>query len=169
MSGLFQPWDPVKPWPDEPDHVPRATWTSCYSSGCGIEDLFARERFAEHSRETVDWRARPGRARSPPSYFAPHNRKADLNEPTYDGRTVHLIPEVRQALRAFVDAGFLSAPLDEADGGDQLPFTVYCACMSWFHAANAGTTGYAAAHHGRRQPDPRSREPRADRAASPCR
>ncbi len=107
-----------------------------------VEDLTARERFAEHSRETFDG-ALDLAEQVATDYFAGHNRKADLNEPAYDGRTVHLIPEVQPALRAFVDAGFLSAPLDEADGGEQLPFTVYCACMSWFHAANAGTTGYA--------------------------
>src|SRR6478735_3111349 len=108
----------------------------------GVADLLDRKRHAEHSRETFDG-ALDLAEEVATDFFAPHNLTADLNEPTYDGHTVTLIPEVQTALRAFVDAGFLSMPLDEAHGGDQLPFTVYCACMAWFHAANAGTTGYA--------------------------
>ena len=30
-------------------------------------------------------------------YFAPHNKKGDANEPTFDGRTVTVIPEVSTA------------------------------------------------------------------------
>ena len=75
--------------------------------------------------------------------FAPHNRAADLHEPTFDGETVHLVPEVAPALRAFVEAGFLAAPLPEEVDGAGLPQSVYSACMAWFHAANVGTTGYA--------------------------
>ncbi|NVL29254.1 acyl-CoA dehydrogenase, partial [Pseudomonas syringae pv. actinidiae] len=44
------------------------------------EGLTRRERFAEHSRETFD--AALGTARViAEKYFAPHNRKADENEP----------------------------------------------------------------------------------------
>ncbi len=106
-----------------------------------VESLLERKRYAEHSRETFTG-ALDLAEEVATDHFAPHNRTADLHEPTYDGRTVHLTPEVQPALRAFVDAGFLSMPLDAAEGGDQLPFSVYCACMGWFHAANAGTTGY---------------------------
>lgn len=104
--------------------------------------LLDREPFAEHSRDTVDGALDLAEQLATES-FAPHNRAADLAEPTFDGQTVTLIPQVRPALRAFIDAGFLTAPLDEADGGEQLPFSVFCACMSWFHAANVSTTGYA--------------------------
>ena len=107
----------------------------------GTDELLTRKRYSEHSAETFDG-ALDLAEEIATSFFAGHNRKADLNEPTFDGTTVTLIPEVREALTAFVDAGFMSMPLDEADGGDQLPYCVYCACMAWFHAANVGTTGY---------------------------
>jgi butyryl-CoA dehydrogenase len=35
-------------------------------------------------------------------HFAPHNRKADLNEPTFDGERVHMIPEVGAALKVLL-------------------------------------------------------------------
>ena len=38
--------------------------------------------------------------------FAPHNRKSDLDEPRFEGGRVHIIPEVKEALDAFRDAGF---------------------------------------------------------------
>ncbi len=107
----------------------------------GTDALFGRERFAEHSRGTVDAVLDLAEQIATKS-FAPHNRAADLTEPTFDGRTVTLVPQVAPAVRAFIDAGFLTAPLDEGDGGDQLPFSVFSACMSWFHAANVATTGY---------------------------
>ena len=75
--------------------------------------------------------------------FAPHNRAADLEEPRFDGKTVHLHPDVAPALAAFVEAGFLAAPLPAEVDGAGLPQSVYSACMAWFHAANVGTTGYA--------------------------
>ena len=106
------------------------------------DELFERERYAEHSRETVE--ALLDLAEDiATTRFAPHNRAADLQEPRFDGETVHLVPEVADALRSFADAGFVAAPLDASVDGGQLPGSVFNACMAWFHAANAGTTGYA--------------------------
>ena len=62
------------------------------------ESLCARARFADHSRETFD-AALDTAQRIAAEHFAPHNRKADLNEPTFDGKQVHIIPEVKRALR----------------------------------------------------------------------
>jgi alkylation response protein AidB-like acyl-CoA dehydrogenase len=104
--------------------------------------LLARERFAEHSRETVE--AVLDLAETVATdQFAPHNRLSDLSEPTFDGTTVHLVPEVEKALRTYAEAGFLAARMDESVGGLGLPLSVHSACSSWFYAANTGTTGYA--------------------------
>lgn len=106
------------------------------------EELLEREVFAEHSRDTVD-AVLDLAAEVATERFAPHNRAADLAEPTFDGHRVEVHPDVAPALRAFADAGFLAAPLPEEVGGLRLPQSVFGACMAWFHAANAGTTGYA--------------------------
>jgi alkylation response protein AidB-like acyl-CoA dehydrogenase len=74
--------------------------------------------------------------------FAPHNRKADEHEPTFDGTRVHLIPEVKEALDAYVAAGFLAAGEDFENGGMQLPTTVSRACQAIFAGANVATTAY---------------------------
>ena len=107
----------------------------------GTDELLTRPRYADHSRATVD-AVLDLAEQVATTQFAPHNRLADLNEPTYDGRSVTVIPEVGVALRAFADAGFLSASVDGLDVSP-LPASVFAACMSWFQAANAGTSGYA--------------------------
>ncbi len=105
------------------------------------EALIRRERFAEHSRETFD--AAIGTARTiAEKFFAPHNRKADENEPRYENGAAVLIPEVEPAVDAFLEAGFLNAARDFEAGGMQLPTLLSQACFAHFQAANAGTTAY---------------------------
>jgi butyryl-CoA dehydrogenase len=105
------------------------------------EALTGRERFAEHTRETFD--AAIGTARAiAEKYFAPHNRKADEHEPRYENGEAVLIPEVKPAVDAFLEAGFLNATRDFEAGGMQLPTLLSQACFAHFQAANVGTTAY---------------------------
>src|SRR5581483_6828486 len=96
-----------------------------------VAALTSRPRFAEHSRETFD-AALETAARIAEDKFAPHNRKSDLNEPRIRDGRVDLIPEVKVALDALRDAGFLAATQDYGSGGMQLPVVVAQACMAWF-------------------------------------
>jgi len=107
----------------------------------GSDELLTRARYADHSRDTVD-AVLDLAEQVATTHFGPHNRASDLNEPTYDGTRVTVIPEVGVALRAFADAGFLSAAVDGL-GASPLPASVFAACMAWFQAANAGTSAYA--------------------------
>ena len=105
------------------------------------EGLTQRERFAEHSRETFD--AAIGTARSiAENLFAPHNRKNDEHEPQYVDGAARLIPEVKPAVDAFLEAGFLNATREFEVGGMQLPNLLSQACFAHFQSANAATTSY---------------------------
>lgn len=105
------------------------------------EGLTRRERFAEHNRETFD--AAIGTARSiAEKYFAPHNRKGDENEPRYEDGKAILIPEVKPAVDAFLEAGFLNAARSFDVGGMQLPTLLSQACFAHFQSANAASTSY---------------------------
>ncbi|AZC22201.1 acyl-CoA dehydrogenase [Pseudomonas sessilinigenes] len=105
------------------------------------EGLAQRERFAEHNRETFD--AALGTARSiAEKYFAPHNRKGDEHEPRYENGQAVLIPEVKPAVDAFLEAGFLNATRDFEAGGMQLPTLLSQACFAHFQAANVGSSAY---------------------------
>lgn len=103
--------------------------------------LFARERFAEHTRDTVEDLLKLAEQIAAEK-FAPHNRKSDLEEPRFDGAKVHLIPEISNAVAAFADAGLLAAPISASAGGLQVPASIHGACMTWFIAANVATSGY---------------------------
>ena len=112
-----------------------------------VESLLKRPRFAQHSRETMLAAVDTALAIAEEK-FAPHNRKADEHEPTFEGGRVRLIPEVKEALDAYIAAGFLTAGEDFDKGGMQLPVTVRGACQAIFAAANVGTTAYVSLTHG---------------------
>jgi alkylation response protein AidB-like acyl-CoA dehydrogenase len=106
-----------------------------------VDELTKRERYAEHSEETfagvLDLCEQLATR-----YFAPHNKKGDANEPTFDGTTVTVIPEVKEALDAFARADLIAMGMDAELGGAQLPAVVAGAGLTWFYAANVSTAGY---------------------------
>ncbi|MCF8200033.1 MAG: acyl-CoA dehydrogenase, partial [Sulfuritalea sp.] len=97
--------------------------------------------YAEHNKETFLAVLDTAEAMATEK-FAPHNRKADENEPTFDGQRVTMIPEVADALKAFCDAGFIAAAHDFERGGMQLPVVMTQAGFSLFKSANVGTAAY---------------------------
>ena len=106
-----------------------------------VDELTKHERFAEHSRETFEALldlCEQLAAR----YFATHNKKSDTNEPSFDGETVTMIPEVKEAWVAFAQADLLGIAVDRRFGGAQLPIAIAQAGFAWFSAANVSTAGY---------------------------
>ncbi|MDH3992502.1 MAG: acyl-CoA dehydrogenase family protein, partial [Gammaproteobacteria bacterium] len=103
--------------------------------------LLKRPRYQEHSREVFNATLETAKTVAE-KYFANHNAKGDANEPSFDGETVHQIPETREAWDAFAEAGFLAAHYDFEDGGMQLPEIILRVAMSYMTAANIATAGY---------------------------
>jgi butyryl-CoA dehydrogenase len=103
--------------------------------------LTQRPRHADHSRETYEAIVEAAH-RLAAEKFAPHNRKADENEPRFVNGRVEMIPEVKEALDAFIEAGFIAASFDAELGGMQLPVTVSQAAFALFNAANVSTAAY---------------------------
>ncbi|MGW5666986.1 acyl-CoA dehydrogenase [Micromonospora sp. NPDC003776] len=106
-----------------------------------VTRLTERPRYAEHSRDTFD-AVLDLSAQVAAEHFATHNKAADATEPTFDGRRVHTIPQVKAALDGFAQTGLLAATMDESVGGMQLPHAVAAACFAWFQAANIATAAY---------------------------
>ncbi|MEH6402585.1 MAG: acyl-CoA dehydrogenase [Sneathiella sp.] len=106
-----------------------------------VESLTSRDRYADHDRDVFNAVLETA-TQIAADLFAPHNQKADQNEPTFDGEKVHIIPEVKTALDAYIQAGFMGAQHDYSDGGMQLPTTIALACSAIFNSANVGTSGY---------------------------
>ncbi|MGA5543106.1 acyl-CoA dehydrogenase [Mycobacterium sp. NPDC051198] len=106
-----------------------------------VEKLTKLDRYSEHSRETFDG-VLDLCEQLATRYFAPHNKLSDANEPTFDGQTVTLIPEVKEAWDAFAAADLIAMGFDDELGGAQLPVTVAQAAFAWIAAANVSTSGY---------------------------
>ena len=104
--------------------------------------LTRRQRFADHSRETFD-AVLDLCEQLATDKFATHNKKADQNEPQFDGERVSMIPEVGEALKAFSEAGLVAAGQDYEHGGMQLPCVIEKAGFAWFKGANVATSAYA--------------------------
>lgn len=105
------------------------------------ERLCDMPRYMDHSKETFDASLNLCEQMAT-LHFATHNKKNDANEPWFDGEHVHMIPEVKQALDVFSQAGLIAAGQDYEIGGMQLPTLVEKACFAWFLAANVGTAAY---------------------------
>ena len=106
-----------------------------------VEQLTQRPRYADHTRATFE-AALDVAEQIATDMFAPHARKGDLNEPRFDGERVHLIPEVKTAMDAFVAAGLMAAEHDEEFGGMQLPLTVAKAAFAYIKGANVASSSY---------------------------
>ncbi len=106
-----------------------------------VEALTARPRFREHSRETFQ-AALDTAVAVAAAKFANHYRKADEEEPVLEGGRPRLVPEMKEGVAAFVEAGFLKASSDAEAGGMQLPSTLTRACHAVFEAANVAASSY---------------------------
>jgi butyryl-CoA dehydrogenase len=106
-----------------------------------VASLTQRRRFADHSRETfdsvLDVSERIARER-----FAPVNRQADTEEPTFDGIRVHLPQATRDAVRSYAESGLLAAGHDYEAGGMQLPFVVDMAANTFFAMASISISAF---------------------------
>jgi butyryl-CoA dehydrogenase len=105
------------------------------------EALTARERFADHGRETFD-AVLDTCERIAREKFAPFNRLVDTEEPRavddgLGGLKVVLPQATHEANRAYAESGMLSAAQDHEEGGMQLPYTVEAAANAFFGLASA--------------------------------
>lgn len=107
-----------------------------------LEALTDLERYQDHDKNTFDSILETAKGIAT-DYFAPHNAKADHHEPSFDGKQVKTIDEVKIAWQQFADAGLLCAQHDYADGGMQLPTLVNMACNAYFMSANPSTVAYS--------------------------
>lgn len=105
------------------------------------ESLLSRSRFEEHNRETFDAILETAN-KIATEKFANHNALADADEPKFDGKNVHMIPQVKEAFDAYSEAGFMAGRYDFEEGGMQLPESIMMACSGYFMAANPSSAGY---------------------------
>ncbi|MDO9234593.1 MAG: acyl-CoA dehydrogenase [Aquabacterium sp.] len=119
----------------------RATLDFLLHDWLHTEGLCQRARHADHNRETFD-AVLDLSEKIALEQFAPFNRLTDVQEPAFDGTTVHLPKETAEALQAFTDAGLMAASKDAELGGMQLPNVLEIASMSFFYKASVSIAVY---------------------------
>ena len=66
------------------------------------EAMTERERYSDHSRDTFRAAMETGQTVAE-KYFLPIRKKVDTEQPTFNGKTVEMIPEIKVAVDAVVD------------------------------------------------------------------
>lgn len=106
-----------------------------------IDKLSSRPLYADLDREIFSAVLDTAEAIAA-SHFQSFYRKSDLNEPWLENGIVHTPPELKSAIDAFTDAGFMSAHAPADEGGQQLPVSLTQAAYAFFQAANIGASIY---------------------------
>ncbi|PTU30743.1 acyl-CoA dehydrogenase [Stenotrophobium rhamnosiphilum] len=106
-----------------------------------VPALCQTPRYAQHDRDTFESVIEAAHALAEEK-FLPFAAKLDASEPHFDGERVHIIPEVKEALKAYVDGGFLATAFDAENGGSQLPYVIAQSVAALFASANGPAVGY---------------------------
>lgn len=105
------------------------------------EGLTRRERYSEHNRETFDAAISIARTVAE-KYLIPIRQKADIEQPTFDGENVVMIPEIKTAIDAIIESGLASSTADFELDGMQLPIIVSAVANAYLSAAGGMMVGY---------------------------
>ena len=106
------------------------------------EELTQFPRYTEHDASTFNSILDTAKGIAT-DFFAPHNAKADAEEPKFDGQKIITIPELKTAWKQFADAGFLCAQHSYEQGGMQLPTLINMAANAYFMSANPSSVAYS--------------------------
>ena len=107
----------------------------------GADALTGHPAYADHSRETFDAILELS-AKLAADRFETHYKKADQVEPSLDNGVVRVIPEIKQALTDYAEAGLFAAAFDPEHGGLGLPHVIDTASLAHFMAANIATSAF---------------------------
>lgn len=105
------------------------------------ESLISRERYQDHDRHTFNEVINTAKAIAE-KHFLPIRKKLDTHQPTFDGKKVHLIPELKPAISAVIESGIGSATADYDLNGMQLPPIIASAAGAYLTVAGGVGVGY---------------------------
>jgi butyryl-CoA dehydrogenase len=105
------------------------------------ESLIKRERYQDHDRQTFNEVINTAKAIAE-KHFLPIRQKLDTHQPTFDGKNVSLIAELKPAIEAVIASGISSASADFSSNGMQLPPIIASAANTYLTAAGGVGLGY---------------------------
>lgn len=106
-----------------------------------VEELCERELWSEHDRTSFD-AVLDLADQIAEERFLPLAAQLDEHEPEFDGEEVHILPGVKEAHEAYIEAGFMAAHCSYEEGGMQLPLSVSHAAQAIFSSANISALAY---------------------------
>jgi len=106
-----------------------------------LDELLSRERYSDYDRESVAAILDLSQSMAE-DIFQPFAGHLDQNEPKYVDGKVEIIPEVKEALKAYKEAGLFASGYDYEMGGMQLPWVVHQSLSAIFVTANTSVTSY---------------------------
>lgn len=106
------------------------------------ESLLQRERYQDHDRQTFNEVLKTAKGIAE-NEFLPIRQKLDEHQPTFDGKKVSNIPELKPALDVLNESGLPSATADYELSGMQLPPIVASIAGSYLSIAGGNSIGYS--------------------------
>ncbi len=112
-----------------------------------VQNLTQKEKFNHLSREEFEMVLEQA-LKFAENSIAPTNKEGDEIGAKWENGKVTIPESFHEPLRAFGEAGWISAADDVEVGGQGLPLTVFTAFNEMFHAANASLNLYTGLAHG---------------------
>ncbi len=106
-----------------------------------LDELLEHERYSDYDRESIGAILDLSQSMAE-DIFQPFAGHLDQNEPKYVDGKVELIPEVKEALTAYKEAGLFASGYDYDMGGMQLPAVVHQSLSAIFTTANTSVANY---------------------------
>ena len=106
------------------------------------EALIRRPRYQDHDRQTFNEVINTAKLVAE-KHFLPIRQKLDSHQPTFDGKKVTLIPELKPAIDALIDSGISAATANYQFNGMQLPPIVASITSAYLTAAGGVALGYS--------------------------
>lgn len=106
-----------------------------------LEQLLETDRYGDYDRESIGAILDLSQSLAE-DIFQPFAGHLDQNEPKYIDGKVEIIPEVKEALSAYKEAGLFASGYDYDMGGMQLPWVVHQVLSSMFVTANTSVSNY---------------------------
>jgi len=106
-----------------------------------LDELLEHQRYRDYDRESIGAILDLSQSMAE-DIFQPFAGHLDQNEPRYVDGKVEIIPEVKEALTAYKDAGLFASGYDYDMGGMQLPSMVHQSLSAIFTTANTSVANY---------------------------
>jgi butyryl-CoA dehydrogenase len=106
-----------------------------------VEDLLRHDTFGDYNRESFDMILDTAKNIGT-DFMYPLYSEMDKNPPEYTGTTIKVNPAVKQYMNTSGEGGWINAMFPAEHGGQQMPLSLFNACMFIFASANYSLSVY---------------------------